>query len=193
MPKHRKTFAYSKKKCANCKKTSPFLHLLGEMKEKEAQFLRLVDQHQGILHKICRLYRNTVAEREDLFQDMMYQLWKSYPSFRGEARFSSWMYRVALSTAIAKYKKPSLPTTQDLKQEPAAENVEVTDQQEALRSAMERLNPIEKAIMSLYLDDYKYEEMAEILGISVNLVGVKLNRIKKKLKEWLKEIRRNLP
>ncbi|MFK7924090.1 MAG: RNA polymerase sigma factor [Bacteroidia bacterium] len=155
------------------------------MKEKEAQFLRLVDQHQGILHKICRLYRNTATEREDLFQDMMYQLWKSYPSFRGEARFSSWMYRVALSTAIAKYKKPSLQTTHNLKQEPAAESVQITDQQEALRSAMERLSPIEKAIMSLYLDDYKYEEMAEILGISVSLVGVKLNRIKKKLKEWL--------
>ncbi|MEL7529735.1 MAG: sigma-70 family RNA polymerase sigma factor [Bacteroidota bacterium] len=156
------------------------------MKEKETQFLQLIEQHQGILHKICRLYRNTAAEREDLLQDMMYQLWKSFPSFRGEARFSSWMYRVALSTAIAKYKKPSLLTTYELKQEPAAESVERSDRQEALRSAMERLTPIEKAVMSLYLDDYKYEEMAEILGISVNLVGVKLNRIKKKLKEWLK-------
>lgn len=163
----------------------PFFYLPGEMKEKEAQFLDLVDQHQGILHKICRLYRNTALEREDLFQDIMYQLWKSYPSFRGEARFSSWMYRVALSTAIAKYKKPSLQTTYDLKKEPAAESIESTDQQEALRSAIKRLNPIEKAVMSLYLDDYKYEEMAEILGISVSLVGVKLNRIKKKLKELL--------
>ncbi|MEL6842062.1 MAG: sigma-70 family RNA polymerase sigma factor, partial [Bacteroidota bacterium] len=72
------------------------------MKAKEAEFLGLIEQHQGILHKICRMYRNTKAEREDLFQDMMYQLWKSYPSFRRESRFSSWMYRVALSTAIAK-------------------------------------------------------------------------------------------
>ncbi|MEM6346997.1 MAG: sigma-70 family RNA polymerase sigma factor [Bacteroidota bacterium] len=156
------------------------------MKEKEAQFLQLIEQHQGILHKICRLYRNTAAEREDLLQDMMYQLWKSFPSFRGEARFSSWMYRVALSTAIAKYKKPGIATTHELKHEPAALSDESSERQEALRSAMERLNPIEKAVMSLYLEDYKYEEMAEILGISVSLVGVKLNRIRKKLKEWMK-------
>lgn len=155
------------------------------MKAKEAEFLGLIEQHQGILHKICRMYRNTKAEREDLFQDMMYQLWKSYPSFRRESRFSSWMYRVALSTAIAKYKKPQLKTSSSYEQEPIADQETDNEQREALHIAIERLNPVEKAIMSLYLEDYPYQEMAEILGISVNLVGVKLNRIRKKLKELL--------
>ncbi|MEK6476441.1 sigma-70 family RNA polymerase sigma factor [Catalinimonas sp. 4WD22] len=151
-------------------------------------FTHIISQHQGIIHKVCRIYRDTPEDREDLFQEILYQLWKSWPSFRGEARVSSWMYKVALSTAIARYRKPSLmkstiPLTKhdEAVREAPAEHPE----KEKLYRAIALLNEGEKAIITLYLDDYAYEEMADIIGISVNYIGVKLNRIKAKLSQLL--------
>src|SRR5688500_3001216 len=82
----------------------------------EAQFLALIDQHQGIIHKICRLYRHSKEDREDLFQEIVFQLWKSASAFEGRSTFSTWMYRVALSTAIARFrkKKPDILYTEAL-------------------------------------------------------------------------------
>jgi len=71
----------------------------------EHPFLVLIQEHQGIIHKICRLYRDSKEDREDLFQEITYQLWKSFPSFKGEAKVSTWMYRIALNTAIASFRK----------------------------------------------------------------------------------------
>ncbi|MDF9800036.1 RNA polymerase sigma factor (sigma-70 family) [Catalinimonas alkaloidigena] len=150
-------------------------------------FTHIISQHQGIVHKVCRIYRDTPEDREDLFQDILYQLWKSWPSFRGEAQVSSWMYKVALSTAIARYRKPSvfqntIPlTAQEGEERQQAEHPE----KEKLYRAIALLNDADKAIITLYLDDYAYEEIAEIIGISVNYVGVKINRIKAKLSQLL--------
>ncbi|MGK6353453.1 RNA polymerase sigma factor [Parapedobacter sp. DT-150] len=153
----------------------------------ETLFLRLIDEHQGIIHKICRLYRDSKEDREDLFQEIVFQLWKSIPSFKGTAKFSTWMYRIALSTAIAAFRKKrpdiryteSLPDEQDVQQEPS-------EHRERLFEALKRLNDADKALITLYLEDLSYQEIAEISGISENNVGVKLNRIKNRIQELLK-------
>ena len=152
----------------------------------ERQFLQLIDQHQGIIHKICRLYRDSREDREDLFQEIVYQLWKSAPSFEGKAKFSSWMYRVALSTAIATFrkKKPNILYTPALPEQAAQQAPE--EQREQLFEALKQLNDGDKALIALYLEDLSYREIAEITGITETNVGVKLNRIKNKIQQLLK-------
>jgi RNA polymerase sigma factor (sigma-70 family) len=152
----------------------------------EQQFLQLIDQHQGIIHKICRLYRDSREDREDLFQEIVFQLWKSVPTFEGKANFSSWMYRIALSTAIATFrkKKPDIIYTTDLPEQEAAEQ-KPSEQREKLFEALRKLNDDEKALITLFLEDLSYREISEITGITENNVGVKLSRIRKKLHQFL--------
>ena len=153
----------------------------------EAEFLTLIDQHQGIIHKICRLYRDSKEDREDLFQEIVFQLWKSAPTYEGKAKFSSWMYRIALSTAIAVYRKkkpdirylPALPDEQD-------QQIQPDDQREQFFQALKKLNDADKALITLYLEDLSYQEIAEIIGISESNVGVRLNRKKTKIQQLLK-------
>ncbi|WP_343704396.1 sigma-70 family RNA polymerase sigma factor [Chitinophaga sp.] len=150
----------------------------------ETEFLALITQHQGIIAKICRLYRDGKEDREDLFQEIVYQLWKSVPGYKGRAGFSTWLYRVALTTAIAAYRKkqPRIVYTATLPEQAAsAENAD----QEQLLQALKRLNDGEKALITLYLEDLSYREIAAITGITESNVGVKLNRIKQKIaKIW---------
>ncbi|MFX1703516.1 sigma-70 family RNA polymerase sigma factor [Chitinophaga sp. CC14] len=151
-------------------------------------FLDTIQQHQGILHKLCRLYRDSREDREDLFQEMIYQLWKSFPSFEGNARISTWIYRVALNTALADFrrKKPDITYTDSLPEQPDSANDAASVQQEQLFAALKQLSDAEKAIIVLYLGDMSYQEIADIIGIDENYVGVKLNRIKSKIKNILK-------
>lgn len=150
-------------------------------------FLDTIQQHQGILHKLCRLYRDTREDREDLFQEMIYQLWKSYSSFEGHARISTWIYRIALNTALATFrrKQPRITYTDQLPEMPGS-SPGATEQQEQLFAALKQLSDAEKAIIALYLEDMSYQEIADIIGIDENYVGVKLNRIKSKIKNILK-------
>jgi RNA polymerase sigma-70 factor (ECF subfamily) len=153
----------------------------------EITFLRLIEAHQDILYKICRVYRNTPEDRRDLFQEIVFRLWKSVPGFRGQSAFSTWMYRVALTTAIAGFRRPApLIRYTGTVPEPPGETGEAEGQREALFRAIEALTPAEKALITLYLEDLSYREIAEITGISENNVGVKLNRIRRKLEQLLK-------
>ena len=152
----------------------------------EKQFLQLIDQHQAIIHKICRLYRDIEEDREDLFQEIVYQLWKSFPTFANRSKFSTWMYRIALSTAIATFrkKKPRIIYTMEFPE--AAESSGKTNElQERLLAAIKQLDPADKALILLYLEDLNYKEIAEVAGITENNVGVKLNRIKIKISHLL--------
>lgn len=154
----------------------------------EMQFLALISSNQGVIYKIANLYRDTRDEREDLFQEIVFQLWKAYPSFRGDAKASTWIYRIALNTAIAIYRKnkPAIQYTPILPDLPAEEpNPEYDLRKERLFSALRLLDNSEKAIITLYLDDFNYKQIAEITGISENYVGVKLNRIKSKIQKLL--------
>lgn len=154
----------------------------------ETAFLTLMAEHQGIIHKICRLYRDRREDREDLFQEITFQLWKSFPSFKGNSLISTWLYRIALNTAIASYRKEKptidyVETLPELAEE--SQNEELILRQERLLTAMKQLSESEKAIIALYLDDLSYLQIAEILGISENNVGVKINRIKTKIQQLL--------
>lgn len=148
---------------------------------EEAAFLQQIDQHQGIIHKICRLYRDSPEDREDLFQEIVFQLWKTKHTFQGKAKFSSWMYKVALSTAIAIFrkKKPAIIYTPQLPDLPQTEEEDQQSQQ--LFAALKQLDDADKALMALYLEDLSYGEIAEITGISENYVGVKLTRIRDRI------------
>lgn len=161
--------------------------------QKEKEFEKKIREHELLLQKICRIYAYTDADREDLLQDMLIQLWKAYPNYKGQAKFSTWLYRVAINTAITGFrKKKSFAASY----EPAAIPIYVADDTSAyqrqeqqfqqLYCAIEQLNEVEKAIVMLYMEDRSYEEMEEILGINQGNLRVKMNRIKEKLRQLTK-------
>lgn len=154
----------------------------------EKQFLTLIAEHQGIIHKVCRLYRDSREDREDLFQEITYQLWRAIPSFKAQAKESTWIYRVALNTALAAFrkKKPEIAYNAVLPDLPeAAQSEELEFRQERLFAALKQLDDAEKAIITLYLEELSYQEIAALIGINENYVGVKLNRIKHKIQKLL--------
>lgn len=157
----------------------------------EKKFVNLLEQNQNIVHKICRIYAYDEASHKDLFQEISIQLWKAYPKFRGDAKFSTWMYRVALNTAISLYrkKKRSIRTTSITEFEFKLSEEKYDDETEAnlklMYQAIKELNDIDKALVFLYLEDRNYKEISETLGISEVNARVKMNRVKKKLKELI--------
>lgn len=161
------------------------------MQKLEAKFVELVKENQNIVHKICRLYTHDQDSHNDLFQEITIQLWKAYPKFRGDAKFSTWAYRVGLNTAITLYrkKKKSINTIEfDSTFHKVAQeeyNYEEEEQLKLMYSAISELNDIEKALVFLYLEDKNYTEISETLGISEVNARVKINRIKGKLKKIL--------
>jgi RNA polymerase sigma factor (sigma-70 family) len=152
----------------------------------EKIFLQTIKEHQNIIHKISRMYRNTKEDQQDLFQEIVYQLWRAFPGFRQESKVSTWIYRIALNTAIAVYRKPKADIRVSSELPEQADFVaEISEQEELMYSALRQLSDSEKALISLYLEDYSYLEIADVIGISENYVGVRLNRIKEKLKSIL--------
>ncbi|WP_299583249.1 RNA polymerase sigma factor [uncultured Sunxiuqinia sp.] len=157
----------------------------------EKEFVKIISQNQGIIHKVCSIYCDSEEDRRDLFQEILAQLWKSFPSFRSEAKFSTWMYRVALNTAITSFKKnkrqPDKSAIEIGNFQLAEEEYdhEMEEQIKLLHQAIANLSGVEKSIVLLYLENKKYEEIAEITGITQNYVRVKMNRIKKKLKKYM--------
>lgn len=158
-----------------------------EKKDLEKIFTERITQSQGIIHKVCRMYCDDLEHRKDLFQEILIQLWKSYPSFRGDSKFSSWMYRVALNVAIQdlrKVKKQKLLFFQTNQYKENSEQYDSSFEDEKLKqmhNAIANLDQVEKAIIMLYLENKNNEEIAEIVGITQNYVRVKMNRIKMKL------------
>lgn len=158
--------------------------------DQQEVFIGLVNANRSILYKICRMYGATEPDRQDLFQEIVIQLWRSYPSFRGDARFSTWLYRIALNTAISDLRKQKWRHGVDPDDFPFQDMPYVSDKEEQLQqlyAAIDRLTEVEKALTMLYLEDKSYQEMEEILGISQNNLRVKMNRIKEKLRKMTKE------
>jgi RNA polymerase sigma-70 factor (ECF subfamily) len=153
----------------------------------EKEFITLLNQHQKIIHKVCNLYMDRYSDREDLFQEITLQAWKAYGNFRGDARFSTWLYRVALNTAITFFRKekrrPGLQLTDSLPEQADDTHDPVEEQLKTMYAAIGELSRIDKALIMLYLEDYSYNEIGEMMGITANNVAVKMNRIKTKLKE----------
>jgi len=157
----------------------------------EKNFLNDFEKNQNIVHKICRIYTTNQDQHNDLFQEITIQIWKNYSKFRGESKFSTWMYRVSLNTAITLYRKSSRSIkTQDFSEvsfKIKAEDYDDTkdEQLKALYDGIRELNDIEKALIFLYLEDKPYKEIAKTLGISEGNARVKMNRSKEKLRKIL--------
>ena len=151
----------------------------------EQVFLDQVRQHAGILVKVIRLYVDDAEDQRDLQQEILYQAWKSYPRFRGEARFSTWLYRIALNTVLSYRRKPPLPPT-DLLPEAGAHSDRYADSQ-LLLWAMRHLSEIDRMVLALHLDGYDNSEVAGITGLSANHVAVKLHRSKKRLSQLIQQ------
>jgi len=162
------------------------------MKETETEFLFLINQHKAIIHKVSKMYMDDAEQQRDLFQEIVLQLWKAYPTFKGNSKFSTWIYRVALNTALVYFKKDK----QKVDKTQLDENIDVIDVNESeskeeklayLYKAVQELNAIEKALIFLFLENQSHREIAENLGISEVNARVKLNRTKEKLQLIIKK------
>jgi RNA polymerase sigma-70 factor (ECF subfamily) len=154
----------------------------------------MIGENKGILFKICRIYQDEPDDRDDLLQEMILQLWLAFDSFRGESKITSWMYRVALNTAIVFFKKQKrrpdseqLPIDFDKVEEPSHAG-EKEEQLAIFYKAVQQLGKVEKALIYLYMEDQPYDDIAAALGITQINVRVRLNRIKTKLKEIIKQM-----
>lgn len=165
-----------------------------QAKLNQDEFVALVHQHRAMLYKVCNLYCASGHDKQDLFQEIVIQLWGAWPRFRGDSKFSTWLYRIALNTAISDLRKQKkiirstepglLPTEiQDIQY-----NKEKEERLQQLYKAISHLTEIERAIVMLYLEDRSYEEMEDILGINQNNLRVKMNRIKEKLRKLTKPV-----
>ena len=158
--------------------------------ERQGKFLALVDAHKGILYKVCHSYSRNRDDREDLAQEVVIQLWRSFGTFDECYRFSTWMYRIALNVAISSYRRERTRTRHVLSArehvlEAIDETETVTDDILLLHQFIERLDPLNKALVLLYLDGNSYREIAEVLGLSETNVATKLSRLKKTMKREL--------
>jgi len=152
-------------------------------------FKTLLEENKQVIAKICRAYSNSQEEFEDYFQEVSLQIWKSYDNFKGASQISTWIYRITLNVCLSELRKNSkrintytIQAEHDLSGPTGESNDEEI---EKLYMAIKTLKKVDRAIILLFLEDRKYKEMAEILGISVTNIGVKINRIKKELKEKL--------
>ena len=154
----------------------------------KAAFLQLIQENKGILYKISTSYCRNVSDREDLMQEMVYQLWKSEERFDANYKFSTWMYRIALNVAISFYRKAGASGVR-VELDAGVEVAEtrgdgpLEERIEALQRFIASLGELDKALMILYLEERSYKEIAEILGLTETNVATKLSRIKGRLKQ----------
>lgn len=160
-------------------------------KINKKEFINLINKNRGIIHKITLMYTSTTADKEDLYQEICLQLWRSVGNYRGESKVSTWLYRVAINTAINSIRKrsKSINTIElDPERHYITKNNEREHQTAILLRAVSRLNKIDRAITLLWLEEKKYEEISEIIGLTRSAVSVRLVRIRKKLEELIKNM-----
>lgn len=156
--------------------------------ELEKTFVDFFKPNQRLIHKICKIYTDNAEDHQDLFQEVTVQLWKSFPGFKGEAKFSTWMYKVALNTAMTLFRKPQKKVLQhaDIDVSSLKMEYEVYEDDEyklkKMYKAIHELSDVDKALIMMYLDDRPYKEIGEILGITEGNARVKMNRAKNNLK-----------
>ncbi|MEO0895910.1 MAG: sigma-70 family RNA polymerase sigma factor [Bacteroidota bacterium] len=161
----------------------------------EHDFAAILSRNRSRLVRICRIYAYNREDQEDLFQDITYQIWRSMGNFKGNAQIDTYLYRIALNTAMVyktkqKRRKPTVDVDKTMGPSYEMHLDESLDKDNKLAwlyTAIRKLKPVEQSLILLYLDELSYEEMAKITGLTVNNVGVKLNRIKKKLSEKVKQ------
>jgi RNA polymerase sigma-70 factor, ECF subfamily len=153
------------------------------MDDQKKQFVNLIEQNRALIYKFCYMYANETETPDDLFQEVVINLWKSFPDFRGESKIQTWMYRISVNTCITFLRKSGKrPKTQALTDDQLqyTESGDMSHIRE-LYILINKLNDFEKAIILLYLEERSYDEIAQIVGITKSNVGVRINRIKEKL------------
>lgn len=142
----------------------------------EKEFLDLVRENEGIIHKVINLYVDDKDFRKDVFQEILCQTWKSFKSFKGASKFSTWLYRISLNTVL-NIKRKEEKSTIDISQKQEADFSK--DDHEVLFAIVKSLDEIDKMLVTLHFDGYKNQEIAEITGMTSNHINVKLHRLKK--------------
>jgi RNA polymerase sigma-70 factor (ECF subfamily) len=160
------------------------------MVDKQKEFIGLIQEHEGIIYKITRVYFDQEEDQKDLYQEIVFQLWRSFDSFNARSKWSTWMYRVALNTAISFLKKdkskPNKVSSEHLdhfKMEPFDPVME--ERVEWLYRSIQQLSVVEKGIILLYLEGKSHEEISSITGFTISNVGTRISRIKEKLKRQI--------
>ncbi len=160
--------------------------------DKKETFITAIKNNEGLIYKIASVYTNDKEDREDLIQEIIYQLWKSFDSFKQQSSLSTWMYRVAMNVSIhhlkiAKRKILIVPINGEVLNVDDADDNGLEDKWKYLRQQLDKLNLLDKGIIMLYLENKSYEEIAGITGISLTNVGTRLSRIKEKLKTQISQ------
>lgn len=158
--------------------------------DKKQAFTLAIKENQGLVYKVATLYTDTLEDRNDLVQDIVYQLWKSFDSFDNRAKLSTWMYRVAMNVAIYRMKIRKravqvVPLTESINATAETVPDDYEEKWKILRTQLDKLNLLEKGLVMLYLEGKNYAEIAQIVGISESNVGTKISRIKEKLRSQI--------
>lgn len=163
----------------------------------ERQFLELVNENRDRILRVCRVYAWNAADHDDLYQEILFQIWRGLPALREKQFANTWLYRVAINTAISFVRKRASRLDRVVHFEHADLTRTIESRQAAdegpddriadLYTAIYKLGPIEKALVTLFLEDFTYDQMAEVTGISASHVGVMLHRARKKLSSLMKE------
>ncbi|MEM6802224.1 MAG: sigma-70 family RNA polymerase sigma factor [Bacteroidota bacterium] len=158
----------------------------------EDTFIASLRQHEGIIYKVSSIYAREPEDRYDLYQEIILQLWKAWGSFKKQSKLSTWMYRIAMNTAITYIRKQkrrgkSVKIGQEVLERAEAENPALEERMNLLYRHIESLNKLDKALILLFLEEKNYEEIAEITGLSKSNVGTRLSRIKQRLKSQIRK------
>jgi RNA polymerase sigma-70 factor (ECF subfamily) len=164
----------------------------------EQKFLELVNQNLNRILKICCVYAWNPSDREDLHQEILFQIWRALPGLKEDAHANTWLYRIAINTSISFARKSAARGRNALQYSPAnlTSHIEARqthdrkagDQLAELYEAIAQLGTLERALITLFLEDLSYEQIADVLGVSANNVGVMLHRVKNKLSALMKKV-----
>jgi RNA polymerase sigma-70 factor (ECF subfamily) len=158
----------------------------------QEEFIQLLANQQKLIHSLCRLYYPLAEDRKDIFQEIVLNLWKSYPAFKKQSKVSTWIYRVSLNTIFSRIRKEkNLPKSESysekIAQIPNSEDtMALDDATQALYEAIYELPQADKALILLYLEEHTYQEIATLLEMTKTNVSTRINRIKSKLEKLLK-------
>ncbi|MFO8234824.1 MAG: sigma-70 family RNA polymerase sigma factor [Bacteroidales bacterium] len=161
---------------------------------KREEFLGLISRHQHLIKKVAAIYYKNPEDQEDAFQEILVSLWKAYPTFEGRSKISTWIYRVALNTVLTNLRKATNRVYHHQTDINIPENIinkeeqDLSEEISVLYKAIKHLSDIEKAIIMLYMEEKTYDDIADIMGMTKTNVGVKISRIKKKLKKLYKKM-----
>lgn len=159
--------------------------------QQEQDFLEVIRQYERVIYKVCYLYTTPTVQLSDLYQDVVINIWRAYPKFRGESKISTWIYRIALNTCISFIRKekhaPDMLALTTETEHQIEEYDPLNDMLRELHQMINQLGQLDKSIILLYLEEKNYEEIAEITGLTTTNVATKISRIKDKLKKMKKK------